>query len=167
MREEDIGGQHFYYLESCFRQLWLYAKGIRFEEGFEDVELGRLYHEESYERNRKEIRVDGIVIDFIKKDGYIHETKSSKVVKKEHETQPLYYAYVLKYRKQFNNIKGAKIHYPAIKEIITLDLTEDRVEEIEKKIQAILENVQRADIPPVHSNKKLCKKCAYFEFCYV
>lgn len=166
MKIEDIGGQHFYYLESCYRQLWLYANKIQLEDGFEAVELGKILHEESYQREKKEIKIDGFVIDHIAK-GYVHETKSSKTIKSEHETQPLYYAYVLRVRKGFDSIIGAKIHYPKIKQVVTLELTEDRIREIERKMDQITRITNQKEMPPVHSNTKLCRKCAYFEFCHI
>ncbi|MBA4493254.1 CRISPR-associated protein Cas4 [Paenactinomyces guangxiensis] len=162
----SIGGQHLYYLESCKRQLWLYLKKVDMEEGFESVELGRLIHEETFEREEKEIRIGGFVIDFISEDGFIHETKSSKQVKQEHESQPLFYAYYLKNILGFDHIQGVKIHYPAIKEVVTIPLDQKKNQKIKQKIDEILEVSRLEEMPPLHSNTKLCRKCAYFEFCY-
>jgi CRISPR-associated exonuclease Cas4 len=131
------------------------------------VELGRLIHEESFKREDKEIRIAGMVIDFISKDGYVHETKSSKTVKKEHRYQPLFYAYYLKRILGYENIKGAKIHYPQIKEVVIEDLDQNAEQEIEQKIGEILKLSKDNKMPPVHSNIRLCRKCAYFEFCYI
>lgn len=162
-----IGGQHFYYLDSCERQLWLYIKRIDLAEGFEVVELGKLIHEEMYEGELKEIRVGSMVIDFISKDGFVHETKSSKKIKKEHESQPLFYAYYLKEILGFDHIQGAKIHYPEISKVITLPLNETYQAQITQKIERILEISERKDVPALHKNLQLCRKCAFFDFCYV
>ncbi|SEN02658.1 CRISPR-associated protein Cas4 [Lihuaxuella thermophila] len=162
-----IGGQHFYYLESCKRQLWLYIHKVNLEENFESVELGRLIHDEYYQREDKEIRVDGMLIDFISRDGYVHETKSSKKPKKEHEIQPLFYAYYLKHILGYEQIKGAKIHYPLIKQVIELQLDEKRIQEVEEKISQILMIAKQKHMPEIHSNIRLCRKCAYFEFCHI
>lgn len=162
----SIGGQHFYYLESCRRQLWLYIHKITMEENAESVELGRLLHEETFLREAKEIRVAGMLIDFISKDGYIHETKSSKRLKQEHKYQPLFYAYYLRYILGYENIKGAKIHYPLIKEVVRIELDETNKTEIEMKIEEILDIAKQKQVPSLHKNIRLCRKCAYFEFCY-
>lgn len=162
----SIGGQHFYYLESCLRQLWLYIHKITMEEHSESVELGRLLHETSFQREEKEIRIAGMLIDFISKDGYVHETKSSKTPKPEHHLQPLFYAYYLHHVLGYENIKGAKIHYPLIKEVVCLELDEQNKILIEQKIEIILKIAKQKQMPPVHSNIRLCRKCAYFEFCY-
>jgi CRISPR-associated exonuclease Cas4 len=160
-----IGGQHFYYLESCHRQLWLHVRKVNMEDGFERIELGRLIHEETFARQEKEIRIGGSMIDWISDDGYIHETKSSKKMKKEHETQPLYYAYYLR-KLGFEHIRGARIHYPEIRQVITLDLTEERIRELEQKIEEILRITRLPHMPEIHPNRNLCRKCAYFEFCH-
>lgn len=162
----SIGGQHFYYLESCTRQLWLYIHKLNMEENAESVELGRLVHEESFPREAKEIRVAGMSIDFISKDGYVHETKSSKKLKTEHKFQPLFYAYYLRYYLGYENIKGAKVHYPVMKKVVRFELDETNKKEIETKIEQILNIAKQKQVPPQHTNIRLCRKCAYFEFCY-
>lgn len=167
MNIHTIGGQHFYYLASCKRQLWLYINKFEPEENFESLELGRLLHEESFGRKKKEIRIAGMKIDFISKDGYIHETKSSKQIKKEHEMQPLFYVYYFHFILGFDHIKGAKIHYPSIKKVITLELDKERIDRVERSIEEIIKVSRQKDVPPVHTNLRLCRKCAYFEFCYV
>jgi CRISPR-associated exonuclease Cas4 len=141
-------------------------KRIDLASGFEAVELGRLLHEEMFEREKKELRIGSIVIDFITKDGYVHETKSSKTMKEEHLFQPLFYVYYLREILGFEQIKGAKIHYPELKEVRTVHLDEKNKQKIEEKIQNILYIYRLEEMPAVHTNMRLCRKCAYFEFCF-
>lgn len=163
----SIGGQHFYYLESCKRQLWLYLQKINLTDGHEAVELGKLIHEETFKDEKKEIQISGFKIDFVHKDGYVHETKSSKTIKSEHPMQPLFYAYYLRFVMGFESIRGAKIHYPLLGQVKTILLDEAIKKKIEDKIDQILQIAKEKQMPDVHPNKSLCGKCAYYEFCYI
>lgn len=165
MELEQIGGQHFYYLESCHRQLWLYIHRVDMEEGFEAVEMGALLHEQSYKREQKELSIAGFKVDFISRDGYVHETKSSKRTKTVHLYQPMFYVYYLNEQLGYN-LKGVKIHYPNIKEVVVQAYDGDWKEKIEARIADIQRIAASSSMPPLHSNRKLCKKCAYQELCY-
>lgn len=166
MNIHSLGGQHFYYLESCKRQLWLYLQQINLAGGHEPVELGKFIHEETYKNEKKEIQIGGFKIDFIHKDGYVHETKSSKTIKSKHQSQPLFYAYYLRYVMGFEHIQGAKIHYPLLNRVETIPLDQSAKAMIENKIDQILQIAKEEQMPDVHLNKSLCVKCAYYEFCY-
>ncbi len=167
MDVSQIGGQHFYYYVSCKRQLWLFMQRIQMESGFEAVELGRLVHEASFKREKhEEILIDGMKIDFIDRKGILHETKSSKYVKKEHEYQVLFYLYYLHVIREFP-ITEAKIHYPEIKEVVELKLDERSKERIENIVEDVITIGQQEEMPPVHENKRLCNKCSYYELCYI
>ena len=161
----SLGGQHFYYLESCKRQLWLYLRQINLAGGHEPVELGKFIHEETY-TNIKRSKLAGLRPDFIHKDGYVHETKSSKTIKSKHQSQPLFYAYYLRYMMGFEHIQGAKIHYPLLNKVKTISLDQSAKAMIENKIDQILQIAKEKQMPDVYPNKGLCVKCAYYEFCY-
>lgn len=163
----QIGGQHFYYYVSCKRQLWFYMQRIQMESGFETVELGRLVHEAYFNREKhQEILVDGMKIDFIDKKGTLHETKSSKYVKKEHEYQVLFYLYYLHVIREFP-ITEAKIHYPTIKKVVNLSLNEKAKVTIRRIVEDIIQIGEKEEMPPLHENKRLCEKCSFYELCYI
>lgn len=68
----------------CKRKLWLFSHQINMEQNSELVSLGKLLHENSYKREKKEIQIGPIKIDFIGKDGVIHEIKKTPSVEKAH-----------------------------------------------------------------------------------
>jgi CRISPR-associated exonuclease Cas4 len=59
----------------CRKKLWWFHHGIEMEQESDRVKLGKLVHESSYERRKKEISIDNkIVLDW-QADGVIHEVK--------------------------------------------------------------------------------------------
>jgi len=130
----------------------------------ESVELGKLLHEQSYKREKKEIQIGPIKIDFIGKDGVIHEIKKTPSVEKAHTWQLKYYIYYLK-KLGVRNIKG-EIDYPKLKKRTEIELTEEDENELEKIIKSIEEIISSEEVPEV-INKSICKKCSYYELCYV
>lgn len=148
----------------CKRKLWLFSHQIQMEQNSELVALGKLLHESSYKRENKEIQIGPIKIDFIGKDGVIHEVKKTPSVEAAHAWQVKYYIWYLK-NLGVENLRG-EIDYPKLKKRTEIELTP----EDEQKIQEILYDIQfiidREEIPNV-INKSICKKCSYYDMCYV
>ncbi len=165
MQELEYTGTQINYFFVCKRKLWLFTKDIRFENENEYVQLGRLIDEFSYPRKKKQIELGRIKIDFMDgKNGVIHEVKKSRKIEKAHIWQLKYYLYWLKIR-GIENITG-EIDYPKLKKKEAIVLTESDALEfniIFDEIKKILELPR----PPLVINRPFCKKCAYFEFCYV
>ncbi len=85
MKDLIITGTQIAYYVVCQRKLWLFSKNISMEHTSELVEIGKIIHENSYARKRKEIMFDGIKIDMIEaKRGIIHEVKKSKSLEESH-----------------------------------------------------------------------------------
>lgn len=148
----------------CHRELWLFSHQIQMEQNSELVALGKLLHENSYKRENKEIQIGPIKIDFIGRNGIIHEIKKTPSVEEAHLWQVKYYIWYLK-NLGVENVKG-EIDYPKLKKRTEVELSvEDEIEikEILKKIQLIIES---EEMPKV-INKSICKKCSYYELCYV
>jgi CRISPR-associated exonuclease Cas4 len=62
------------------------------------IEIGRLISQESYKRERKEIRLENIVIDILRKEGeeiVIGEVKKSSKFEKSARMQLAYYLWKL------------------------------------------------------------------------
>jgi CRISPR-associated exonuclease Cas4 len=165
LQELEYTGTQINYFFVCKRKLWLFTKDIRFENENEYVQLGRLIDEFSYPRKKKQIELGRIKIDFMDgKNGVIHEVKKSRKIEKAHIWQLKYYLYWLKIR-GIENITG-EIDYPKLKKKEAIVLTESDALEfniIFDEIKKILELPR----PPLVINRPFCKKCAYFEFCYV
>ena len=79
--------------------------------------------------------------------------------------QVKYYMYYLKQR-GVNNF-SAIINYPEIKETLSLKLSDDD----EKNIKDICDDIRRiisSDVSPEFiKNTKICKKCSYYDYCYI
>lgn len=133
------------------------------EQEHERVQLGRLVHEESYSRHRKELDIDGkIVLDW-REDGLIHEVKLTDKMEEAHEMQLLYYLYYLKL-KGVENLRG-QIDYPKLRETKLVELTADREEQIERALREMQRIVSSEEAPRVEW-MKICRSCSYAELCW-
>ncbi|HIP75132.1 MAG TPA: CRISPR-associated protein Cas4 [Thermococcus paralvinellae] len=159
-----IRGTEINYLFVCKTKLWYFSKGITMEQESEWVDLGKFLHEKSYFGEEKEVKIGPISIDFIRRGDTIevHEVKRSKSMEKAHEMQALYYLYYLK--KLGINAK-AILNYPQLREMkeITLD---EREKEVEEAIREV-ERIKSLSRPPEPKKSRACKKCAYYELCWV
>ena len=135
------------------------------EQNSELVEIGKIIDETSYENQEKHILIDNTInIDFIKNGAILHEVKKTKSIEEASIWQVKYYMYYLE-QKGVENVK-AKIDFPLIKETKDIVLNnEDR-----QALQNVIENIKKiinSNIPiDVIQNKK-CKKCAYYDLCYI
>ncbi len=161
-------GTQVNYFFVCPTKLWLFSHRITMESSSDLVGMGRFIHETSYARERKDVIIDDrIGIDFIKKgDGItVHEVKKSRALEKAHKYQLYYYLYYLAKVKGIPHVDGI-LDYPASRERVALTLTEDICQEIELVLQRIQE-ILKLPLPPDPEKKFYCRKCAYFEFCWV
>lgn len=164
----QITGTHIAYFHTCHRKLWLFANGIQMEHTSEIVAEGKLIADTTYlDRARKytELAIEGIKIDFYDaKNKVVHEVKKSDKVEHAHLTQVKYYLAVL----ERNGIQepSAIIEYPKLKQREQIAWSEtiiDQAQEWEEKVATI---VQSENCPPL-IQKGICKKCAYYDLCYI
>ena len=159
-----ITGTQINYYFVCHRKLWLFCHHIQMEHTSEFVEMGSLLHEHSYIRKRKEIQIGGIKIDFFDKNrGVINEVKKSKAIEESHIWQLKYYIYFFK--KLGMEVTG-QIDYPLIRKRENVQLQNGD----EKRIENIMEDIHKitaSEKPPDVIDKKFCKKCSYYELCYI
>lgn len=162
---KEITGIMMYYYFVCKKKLWYFANQIQMEQNSELVEMGKIIDETSYENQEKHILIDNTInIDFIKNGAILHEVKKTKSIEEASIWQVKYYMYYLE-QKGVKNVK-AKIDFPIIKETKDIVLNnEDR-----QALQNVIENIKKiinSNIPiDVIQNKK-CKKCAYYDLCYI
>ncbi len=148
----------------CHRKLWLFTHNIQLERGEENVEIGRHLHEDRYPRDKKNVSIlNTINVDFVKKrDGVIiHEIKKSKKMEKAHSYQLYFYLDFL--RRHGVDAKG-EINYPLLRRVVPVELDEDVIDELET-IYSNIHDIVNGSLPPV-KKKNICKKCAYYEFCF-
>jgi CRISPR-associated exonuclease Cas4 len=132
------------------------------------VSEGKLIHETSYPQRADkytEIEIGGSKIDFYDaKNKVIHEVKKSDSIEDAHEWQVKYYIWSL-HKNGIENATGV-IEYPKLKLTSKVELSAtdvSRLEDIAKHIEAITSD----NTCPTRINSKICKKCAYYDFCYV
>ena len=163
--QREISGMMFYYYFVCKRKLWFFANEIQMESENEDVIIGKLIDENSYSRELKHVLIDNTVnIDFIKEWKILHEVKKQKSVEEAGIWQLKYYIYFL--RKRGINIEKGILDYPKLKKREEIFLTEEDEKRIEEVLLEIREIVN-LKLPPKLEKVKICKKCAYFEYCYI
>jgi CRISPR-associated exonuclease Cas4 len=154
---------NYYFL--CKKKLWYFSHDISMEQGSDMVYLGKLIHETSYEREKKEIDIDDTIkIDFIGRDRVIHEVKKSDKVEEPHIWQLKYYIWYLK-QKGVEGVAG-KINYPKLRKTLDVFLEhgdDERMGAILKEI----EEIEKAELPPPVQRMKLCKKCSYNDLCWI
>lgn len=159
-----ITGTQIAYYVVCLRKLWLFSKSISMEHTSELVEIGKIIHDNSYSRKKKEITFEGIKVDiFEAKKGIIHEVKKSRSLEESHTWQLKYYLYYFKEREI--EIEGM-IDYPKLKRRERVNLSENDILTLKEMLYNIRRIVSEPS-PPLPINKPFCKKCSYYEFCYI
>lgn len=163
--ESRITGVMIYYYFVCKRKLWYFSHGINMEAENENVMLGKLLDENSYKRDDKHINIDNVInIDFLREHQELHEVKKSKAIEEAGIWQVKYYLYYLKER----GVEGlkARIDYPLLKKNLVIELTDADCEKLKEIIRDI-EVIAEEEVPPVFEEKRICKKCAYFDLCFI
>lgn len=156
----------YYYI--CRRKLWLFSKGLNLENvsGNEDVIKGRILHENRFTReSNKEIGFDNIKIDFLRfgDQVYVHEVKKSKKFEEAHIWQLKYYIYTLQNRGI--NCSSGVLHYPSSMRKMDIELTAEDKSMLQQALEGIFDIIKK-ECPPPKISRKMCSRCAYFDFCY-
>lgn len=160
-----ITGVMFYYYYVCERKMWFFSKDITLEEGYENVEIGKIIDNTTYKRSKKHIQIDETInIDFLKDWEVIHEIKKSQSIEEASIMQVKYYLYYL--RKKGIDISKGILDYPLIKQRKEVTISLQDIIEIEKTIGDI-ERILKRPLPPPKINSKICKKCAYYDMCFI
>lgn len=162
----NITGTLINYYFHCKTQCWLHANRLNLEDNSEDVRIGKVLHEISEEKGKQtEIKIDNVKIDKLTKE-YLVELKKSDSDPEAVKWQVLLYLYKLKqkgierkgkveYYEKNNNTKS---------EILELD--EQNENELLHVLDAITQLIN-ADVPPPPKFENKCKKCAYFDYCFI
>jgi len=161
----NLTGTIVNYYFHCKTQLWLHTNRINLEYNSEDVRVGKILHEINEDRV-KEVSFENIKLDKITKD-YVIEAKKSDSDLEAGRWQLLYYLYILKQKgivrkgrlEVFEKNKQNRKQF----EIILDKESESKLIEIIKNIHKLVAQ----PIPPEPKYEKKCKKCAYYEYCFI
>ena len=163
----NINGTIINYYFHCKRQCYLHGNRLNMEDNSEQVKIGKAIHEERAEnKNNTEIAIDNIRLDKLTKE-YLTEVKKSDADAEAAKWQLLYYLKVLKTK---GVIRKGKLEFAEKnkkdKKIIIIELTDEVEKELDKYIDEIEQLLNQERIPEC-INKSTCKKCAYYEYCYI
>ena len=160
-----INGTIISYYFICKTKLWLHANRINLEDNSEDVRIGKVLHQINEDRV-DEVSFESIKVDKITKD-YIIEVKKSDSDLEASRWQLLLYLYKLK---QIGVVKKGKLEVfekrKQNKKVHIIELTKEKELELEEIIKDIKKLID-TPIPPKPIKKSICKKCAYFEYCFI
>lgn len=163
------------YYFHCKRQCYLLGNRLNLEDNSEQVKIGKALHEERAERKKNtELSIENIRIDKLTKE-YLVETKKSDADVTAAKWQLLFYLSVLKSK---GIIRKGKLEFIETKkkEKKTERKTERKTEIIEltkeleielKNYEMKIEELLNGNKVPECIHKNTCKKCAYYEYCYV
>ena len=161
----QITGIMIYYYFVCKRKLWYFLNQINMEQNSELVSIGKIIDETTYKDEKKGILIDNTInIDFIKNGAVLHEVKKTKQIEEAGIWQIKYYMYYLE-EKGVKNIQ-AEIDYPLLRQTEQIIL-EQKDKKILKKVIEEIEELYRNDKIPKKIDSKICKRCAYYDLCYV
>lgn len=162
-----VNGTLINYYFHCKRQCYLHGNRINLEDNSEVVKIGKAIHEVKQESsNNTELSIDNIKIDKLTSE-YLVEVKKSDADVEAATWQLLYYLKVLKEKGIIRKGKLEFIEKNKTKsKILYTELTKEKVEELEIYINGI-ENLLMSNVIPETINLPKCKKCAYYEYCYV
>lgn len=153
-----------YYIH-CKRQCWLFYHKLNMEDNSEDVRIGRVLHALQTAKE-PEFALENIKLDKIS-NGYVVEIKKSDADLEAALAQVQFYLMTLKikgleYKGRIEVLEKNKQD----KKIHITELTEDLYQKLLLQYQEI-ENFLKNQKPPEAIRKASCKKCAYFEFCFI
>ncbi|RXI40495.1 CRISPR-associated protein Cas4 [Arcobacter cloacae] len=161
-----ITGTLINYYFHCQTQMWLHANRINLEDNSEDVRIGKVLHEINEEKNKTaEISIDNIKIDKITRD-YLVEVKKSDSDPEAVKWQVLLYLYKLKQKGVEKKGKIEYIEKRGDKKVEFIELNENNERELLEVLNRI-EDLMNQEIPPAPKFENKCKKCAYFEYCFI
>lgn len=162
----QVNGTLMNYYFHCRRQCYLFGNRLNMEDNSEEVKTGKALHEKRDTRENTEIAIDNIKLDRLTAE-YLTELKKSDADEDAAKWQLLFYLSVLKKK---GIIRKGKLEFiernKGNKRTVILELTEELEEKLREYIRQIEKLLEQSEIPTV-LNKAECKKCAYYEYCYI
>ena len=162
----EINGTLMNYYIHCKRQCYLHGNRINLEDNSEEVKIGKALHEAKENDKNTEITIENIKIDKLTK-GYLTEVKKSDADPEAAKWQLLFYLKVLKEK---GIERKGKLEFieknKKDKKTVILELDDEIEKQLYKYEEEIKQLLLKETVPPI-LNKPNCKKCAYYEYCYI
>ena len=161
-----VNGTLINYYFHCKRQCYLHGNRLNLEDNSEQVQIGKAYHEEKLKGKNTEIELDHIKLDKLTNE-YLTEVKKSDADPEAAKWQLLYY---LKLLKEKGIERKGRLEFiekkKENKKVVIVELTAELELELDRYIREIEMLLVQEQVPEAISKPK-CKKCAYYEYCYV
>lgn len=163
---KQVTGTLMNYYFHCKRQCYLFGNRLNLEDNSEVVQIGKAIHEEKNDSDQTEISIEHIKLDKLTGE-YLTEVKKSDADIEACKWQLLLYLKVLKEKGIFRKGKLEFIEKNKTdRKIVYVDLTEKLEKELEQYMKDIIQLLENEQIPEV-LERPGCKKCAYYEYCYI
>ena len=161
-----VNGTLINYYFHCKRQCWLHGNRINLEDNSEDVKIGKVIHELKHEQNKEtEISIENIKIDKLSGE-YLTEVKKSDADVDAATWQVLLYLKILRDKGIDRKGRLEFVEKNKSKNTVYVELNEEKILELERVIKDIEQLLQQTEVPVAKKMPK-CKKCAYYEYCFI
>lgn len=162
-----VNGTLMNYYFHCKRQCWLHGNRINLEDNSEDVKIGKAIHEIKEEKSKAatEISIENIKIDRLTGE-YLTEIKKSDADVEATMWQTLLYLKILKDKGIDRKGRLEFVEKNKGSKLIIVELDNEKLLKLEE-ITRDIEKLLLDDEAPKVLNKPKCKKCAYYEYCYI
>ncbi|MDF2821876.1 MAG: cas4 [Clostridiales bacterium] len=165
MIDGKITGTIVNYFYHCKKQCWLFYHRINLEDNSEEVRIGRVLHQLKAGR-KEEVAIDNIRIDKITNE-YVVEIKKSDADVNAGIQQLYFYLMKLKEKGIIRKGRLECIEKNQIEQkMIYIELNEELENELNLEYAKIIELIC-SEYTPESILKKGCKKCAYYEYCFI
>lgn len=162
----QVNGTLINYYFHCRRQCYLHGNRLNLEDNSEIVKIGKAIHEEKAQGKDTEIAIENIRLDKLTSE-YLTEVKKSDADVEASKWQLLYYLKVLKDK---GIVRKGKLEFvekkQSNKKIVIVELSMEEERKLEQYIKEIELLLQCEEVPE-GIEKAQCKKCAYYEYCYI
>lgn len=165
MTDKLLTGTVVNYYFHCKRQCWLFANLLNLEDNSEDVRIGKVLHELKSQA-KEELSIDSIKLDKITAD-YVVEMKKSDADLSAAKAQLIYYLVVLQDKGVVR--KGQLVCLEKgnqTKSSYVIDLAEEDMQLLRQTYVEIAMFIH-TPTPPAPILVQKCKKCAYYEYCFI
>ncbi len=160
-----VSGTLMWYYFVCKREVWLMSREVTPFEEDDLLEIGRLIHEDSYKREKKEVDLFSMKIDVLRKANgrlLIGEMKKSSSYLMPARMQLLFYLYRLK---EMGISAEGELLVPKERKKEKVILSEEAEEKVKNAITDI-QKIIALETPPPAVKTHFCNKCAYKDFCF-
>lgn len=162
LRKSNITGTMINYYVHCQRQCWLFAHRLNMEDQSELVKIGKAIQDTS----QTERQIGNFYVDRITQS-HIIEVKKSDADPEAARWQLISY---LVRAKALGIVRKGRLEYQEKrskeKKITEIILTDELESEYERLVQKVMELLSEERVPDV-IKKPYCKKCAYYEYCFI